>query len=64
MNTEYVAWSLGRCHLYWRYADRGWKNTGMQPATMASNVDRRDAESPGGWRQKVELWNSTMISPG
>ncbi|PNT67497.1 LOW QUALITY PROTEIN: hypothetical protein BRADI_3g28030v3 [Brachypodium distachyon] len=64
MYTEYRVWSLGRCHVYWRYADAGWKNTGTHPATMASNADRRVYESPGGWRQKTELSNSRMMAAG
>uniref|UniRef100_A0A0E0EYN3 Uncharacterized protein n=1 Tax=Oryza meridionalis TaxID=40149 RepID=A0A0E0EYN3_9ORYZ len=48
------------CQVYWTYAVPGWKNTGMQPASMASNADLRVYESPCGWRQKVELWKSLM----
>ncbi|RCV46582.1 hypothetical protein SETIT_9G542700v2 [Setaria italica] len=40
------------CHRYCLYADAVWKNTGMHPATMESNTDRRVHESPGGCRQK------------
>jgi hypothetical protein len=37
------------------YAEPGWKNTGTQPASMASNADRRVYESPGGCRQNAAL---------
>jgi hypothetical protein len=44
------------------YAEPGWKNTGTQPASMASNADRRVYESPGGCRQNAALlkWRTTL----
>ncbi|PVH33284.1 hypothetical protein PAHAL_9G616600 [Panicum hallii] len=37
----------GMCHRYCLYADAVWKNTGMQPATMESNTDRRPHDVAG-----------------
>jgi len=50
--------------VYCVYAESGWKNTGMHPARTASNVDRRVAVSPRGWRQKLELSNRRITAPG
>jgi hypothetical protein len=36
------------------------KNTGMHPAIMELNVDRRVGVSPGGWRQNLDFNIGTM----
>lgn len=40
------------------------KKTGMHPATMASNVERRDGVSSGGCRQKLALSMGRMYATG
>ncbi|KAK1274124.1 hypothetical protein QJS04_geneDACA012377 [Acorus gramineus] len=43
----------GKCHPNCALADASSKNTGMQPATIESNVDFLVGVSPGGCRQKL-----------
>ncbi|WVZ11721.1 hypothetical protein V8G54_016251 [Vigna mungo] len=43
----------GRCHPYCDLAERSSKKTGMHPASIESNVDRRVGVSPGGCKQKL-----------
>lgn len=46
---------FGRCHPYCFFAEASSKNTGMHPAIMELNVDRRVGVSPGGWRQNLDF---------